>query len=401
MRKEIICGLDIGTSKISAVLGKFNEDKLTILAKDKVDAEGLERGKVLNMEEFSRLIDKVMQKVSDKIKPSRIIIGISNDCIKVFNYRKTIMISEKSQEIKSSHVERLINEAIDTSIPFDYEVLHVFPREFRVDGQGNIRDPRGMFGNRLSADFLFITSPVSTLQNIKKGIYNAGYDIDVTVFSRLASAFAFLNEEERLAGVLCLEIGGGLTSIVKFMGGIPVFLEIVPFGGMDIDVAIAKAFAISLDEAKELKESYGSLYSEVKQEKIIMEKGGKELNQDKLVKIIREILESFLFQIKRKMEKAHLFEYLPHGIVVGGGTFLLEGLVENTAEIFRLPLRLGTVKVNEDLSGKEYSLYPWADVIGLLYFDHFNRTFRKKPPSPTGLFQKFIFSINRVLEEYF
>ncbi|MCM8784044.1 MAG: cell division protein FtsA [Candidatus Omnitrophica bacterium] len=401
MRKEIVCGLDIGTSKISAVLGEFRDDNLVILAKDRMASEGMERGKVLNMEKFTAVIESIMHKVNKDFLPNRIILGISNDCLRVMNYRRSIMLSEKTQEIKNHHIERLINETVDNSVPFDHEVLHIFTREFMVDGQSKIRDPRGMFGSKLSADFLFITLPTSVLQNIKKGIYNAGYDVDITIYSGLASAFAFLEEEERNSGVLYLEIGGGITTVVKFMGGVPINLEIFPFGGIDIDKAIAKALNISLDEAEELKKNYGSLYPAIKQEKIIRKNGEKELSIEKLIKIIENVSEGFLFQIKRKIEKSSVFDYLPAGIVLGGCTFLLEGLVEKVGEIFRFPIRLGTVRVSEDLSGKEDSLYSWADTIGLLYFDHFNRASKKDSKKTLNPIKKFILHAKKIFEEYF
>ncbi|MFN7169929.1 MAG: cell division protein FtsA [Candidatus Omnitrophota bacterium] len=405
MRKEIICGLDIGTSKISVVLGELNasNNKLGILAKAKVNAEGLERGKVLDIEKFTHSIELVMHMAGTdrELKPAKIILGIGNDSLRVYRYRRTTIISERIQEIKNFHIEHLIEETLNMAVPFDYEILHIFPEEFIVDGQGKIRDPRGMFGNRISADFLLVTISSSVLHNIKKGIYNAGYAADTILFTDLASAFTFLDEEERNAGVIFLKIGGGMTSVIKFLGGVPVFLEIIPFGGVDIDTAIAKATGVSVEEAKELKERYGGLSLEIPQEKIILKKSGKMLKRDELVRIINRILERVLFQIKKKIEKYENLSCLPYGIVLGGNTFLLEDLVEKVEEIFRLPVRLGSVKGIEDFTGGESNLYSWADSLGLLRFNSFSKVSKQNIDKHLHPFQKFLLHTKKIFEEYF
>jgi|GEM_PF-3061830 len=397
--KEILCGLDIGVSKISVVLGEFKEpERLSIIKKAKVESEGLERGKVLDIEKFTQTVEKVMHMVgADKeFKPARIVLGIGNGDLMLQHCRRTIFISERAQEIKNFHIERLINDTLDNAIPFDHESLHIFPREFILDGQNGIKNPCGMFGSKLSADFLIITIPVSILYNLKKGVYNAGYEIDSVIFSGISSAFSFLNKEERTLGVVFLKIGGGITSIVKFREEKPVFLEIFPFGGIDIDYALSNALNISLEEAKELKEKYGSL--DIKgDEKIILEKSDKEVSQIKVNKIIKDVVERFLFQIKRRLDKSRILENIPSGVIVGGDTFYIEGLIEKVEEVLHVPVKLGIIRNVEDLTGKENNLFTFSDPIGLLFFDYLYRTPKEIHKKPLNIFQK----LRKLFEEYF
>ena len=399
---ELICGLDIGTSKISVILGQFKEpNKLIIMRKAKLASEGIERGKVLDMEKFTQVIERVMQSVeADKtLRPTRIILGVGNELLRIQHYRRTIIISERSQEIKNSHIERLIKETMDTVVPFDYETLHVLSKEFIVDGQEKIRDPRGMFGNRLSGDFLVMFFPSSTLYNLKKGVYNAGYEVDRVFFSGYTTAFSFLDEEERNEGVIFLKIGGGTTTLAKFSGGIPVFFEIFPFGGIDIDYALSKALGVSLEEAKKIKEKYGGL--ENRKEKIISEVSLKEFSQEQLIKIVKDVLERFLLRIKRKMAKFYGLDKVPFGIVLAGETFLLEGLVEKVEEIFRIPARLGVIKNIEDLTNKEENLFTYSDPIGLLRFDYLHRSSSKAIEKKLNSLRRFMLFAKKLFEEYF
>ncbi|MCM8798320.1 MAG: cell division protein FtsA [Candidatus Omnitrophica bacterium] len=404
MRREIICGLDIGTSKISVILGEFSlPHKLNILAKAKVEPEGLERGKVLDIEKFTHSIESVMHMTGAdrELKPVRIILGVGNDSLRISQYRRSSVLSERSQEIKNFHIERLREETLEMAVPFDHEVLHIFSKEFMVDGQAQIRDPRGMFGNRISADFLLVTISSSVLHNIKRGIYNAGYAVDTVVFSDLASAFTLLDEGERNEGVIFLKIGGGMTTVVKFSGGVPVFLEIIPFGGIDIDTTIAKALGISQEEAKELREKYGGFPPGLPQEKIIIEKSGKVVKCNELAGIINRALERVLFQIRKRIEKYQKLDYLPYGIVLGGGVFLFEGLVEKVEEVFRLPARLGVVKDVEDSTGKESNFYAWADPLGLVKFSPPTQVSNPAIDKHLNPFQRLFLRTKKIFEEYF
>ncbi len=403
MRKEIICGLDIGTSKISACVGEFiDTDRFRILGRARIDSEGLERGKVLDIEKFTRAAERIMHLIhADKdLKPGRLVLGIGTECLRIQHYRRTAAISERGREIKSSDIGNLINSALEMAVPFDHEMLHVFPQEFVVDGQSKIKDPRGMFGCKISTRILVISAPSSLLYNLKKGIYNAGCDVDSVVFSGLGSSFAFLSEEERNAGAIFLESGGGITSAIKFSEGYPVYTEIIPFGGMDIEAIIARALGISLPEAKELKEQHGSLL-EQSAHRIILNKRETEITQTKLKELILPAAERILFQIKRRLESSNCLEYTPSGIILGGGSFLLEGLVEKVEDIFRLPTRLGAIGNIEDWTQDEKSLFLQSASIGLIRFDrlHTNRELPRQ--LEVGPLQRFIIRTKRIFEEYF
>jgi len=404
MRREVICGLDIGVSKISATIGEFSPaNKFRLLAGARMDSEGLERGKVLDIEKLTKTIEKIMGilRAESDFKPDRLVMGMGTGCLKVQSYRRTSTIADRAREIKGPDVDRLINNALEMAVPLDHEMLHAFPQEFVVDGQNRIKDPKGMFGSKIAVRLLVISAPTSLLHNLKKCVYNAGYDVDAVSFSGLGSSFAFLTEEEREAGVIFLEIGGGITSVIKFIEGLPAFLEIIPFGGMDIDEVIAKAISIPLSEAKELKDKYGSLNTEQLDSRIILDRRETEVTQVKLKQLIVPAVERILFQIEKRLDNSNGLKYTPSGIVLGGGSFLLEGLVEKIEEIFRLPVKLGVVKNAEDWTKDKKNIFLLSGPIGLIYLDHFNRTRELSSQSEVGYFKKLIRKTKDIFEEYF
>ncbi len=404
MKKEIICGLDIGATKLTAVVGEFGQNnRLRLLSKASLPSEGVEKGKILDMEKFTRTVEGIMNSVrlDRNLKPDRLVVGVSSDCLKIHNYRRTSTISERGREIKNADIEKLMTNALDMVLPLDHEMIHVFPQEFSVDGQNNIRNPRGMFGSKVSVRVLVMSAPVSFLHNIKRCIYNAGYDMDNIVFSGLGSGLSFLTEEERIQGVIFIEVGGGLTSLIKFKESCPVFLEVIPFGGLDIDKAIANAFGVPLGEAEELKNKYGNLNVNQPENKAVLDSLGKEVDRNKLNGIILSSTERLLFQIKRKLENYNLLQATPSGIVLGGRPFLLDGFVEKTEDFFRIPTRLGNVGKLEDWSKDNASLFYFASAIGLIYFDNSGKIKESCAVSGSRFLNRFIQRTKEIFEEYF
>jgi cell division protein FtsA len=405
MKREIVCGLDIGATKVSASIGEFGQDaRFRLLGKARVASEGIDRGRVMEMEDSTRTIEKAMNiiRLDSGLKIGRLVLGVGGDSLKVSSYRKTLSISERGKEIKELDVHKLIESTLDTAIPFDHEVLHIFPQEFSVDGQGRIKDPRGMFGSKISVHALIISGPSSVLYNLKKCVYNAGYNVDRVVFSGLGSGFVFSKDEERISGLTFLEIGGGITTLLKFVENSPVLLEIIHFGGIDLDIIIAEALGISLPEANALKNKYGSLNMEQADHRIILDKQDKEISRLKLRQLMEPAIERLLFQIKKKIENTNDTASVgTSGIILGGGTFLLEGLVEKAEGILRIPVRLGLVRDIQNLTKDEKSLFSQASSIGIAYFDRFSRTKELSISSGGSPLQKLILRTKEIFEEYF
>ncbi|RCK72272.1 MAG: Cell division protein FtsA [Ignavibacteriae bacterium] len=348
--QEIIVGLDIGTTKVCAVVAKVDEQSnLNILGVGYSHSEGLTRGVVTNIEKTVRSINNAIEEaeVRSGIKIRSVVVGIAGEHIQSFQSRGVVAISNPEKDIKKEDVDRLIEDTKKVALPMDRKIIHVIPQEFIVDGQDGIKDPIGMSGVRLEAHVHIITGLVSAAENIYKCVERAGLEVCDMVLEPLASSYAVLNEEEKEVGVALLDIGGGTTDLAVFEDSVIRHTAVIPFAGNQVTNDLRKVLGILTEQAEKLKKQYGFAYMPCVTDDspiILPGIGGRppiEVDKRLVAQIIQprmeEILEVALMEIKRSGSSKHLSA----GAVLTGGGSLIKGTKELAQEVLGMPVKIG------------------------------------------------------------
>lgn len=346
-RENLIVGLDIGTTKICAVVGEGSEKDLNIIGIGTHPSIGLRKGVVVNIESTVESIQKAIAEAElmAGCEISSVFAGIAGGHITGFNSRGIIAI--KGPEVTKYDVERVIDAARAVAIPMDREVIHVLPQEFIVDDQGGIQNPVGMSGVRLEAKVHIVTGAVTSAHNIVKCANRSGLDVCDIVLESLASAEAVLTEEEKDLGTALLDLGGGTTDLAIFSGKNIKHTFVLSLGGNNLTNDIAIGLRAPHTEAEKIKTKYGSCLSRnIGSEETIEVPGMGGRNPRKLSRqILGEILEPRMEEIftliKREIYRAGMENLITSGVVLTGGSSLLDGSVEVAESIFNLPTRLG------------------------------------------------------------
>ncbi|MBL7178717.1 MAG: cell division protein FtsA [Desulfobacterales bacterium] len=346
-RENLIVGLDIGTTKICAVVGEVSERDLNIIGIGTHPSIGLRKGVVVNIESTVESIQKAIAEAElmAGCEISSVYAGIAGGHITGFNSRGIIAI--KGPEVTKHDVERVIDAARAVAIPMDREVIHVLPQEFIVDDQDGIQNPVGMSGVRLEAKIHIVTGAVTSAHNIVKCANRSGLDVCDIVLESLASAEAVLTEEEKDLGTALLDLGGGTTDLAIFSGKNIKHTFVLSLGGNNLTNDIAIGLRAPHTEAEKIKTKYGSCLSRnIGGEETIEVPGMGGRNSRKLPRqILGEILEPRMEEIftliKREIYRAGLENLIASGVVLTGGSSLLDGSVEVAESIFNLPTRLG------------------------------------------------------------
>jgi cell division protein FtsA len=351
-------GLDIGTTKISAIIAEMDPDshEIKIVGVGMSPSEGLRRGVVVNLEKtvasIARAVEEAERMAGVQVKG--VYAGIAGDHIRSINSRGVIAVSRKDNEISQADVDRVVDAAKAVAIPMDREIIHVIPQEFIVDDQDGIKDPIGMSGVRLEAEVHIITGAVTSAKNICKSITRAGLKVHDLVLEPLASSHAVLGPDERDLGVVLLDIGGGTTDVAVFYEGSIRHTAIVPLGGASVTNDIAIGMRTPIDQAERIKIEHGcGLVSMVgAHEKLVVTgvggRGDKEIARAQLASMIEPRMEEIFTLANKEVKKNHFADLLGAGVVLTGGTSLLPGAVELAEQIFEMPVRLG---VPSGLSG--------------------------------------------------
>lgn len=348
---DFVVGLDIGTTKICAIVAENNEENLPkIIGVGVTPSYGLRKGIVVNLESTVDSIEKAIGQAEEMahIEIHSVFAGIAGGHIKSFNSRGTVPITHKDNEITNDDVNRVISMAKAVSIPIDREVIHTIPQEFIVDGQGGIKDPRGMSGVRLEAEVHIVTGAITSAQNIVKCINRAGFEVEDIVLQPLASSIATLIEEEKNSGVILVDIGGGTTDVVLYLDGSVRHTYVLPLGGDHITNDVAIGLKIPLSKAEEIKKKFGCArvnMVDVNEEFMlpgVIGRAASRMNRRALVEIIELRMEEILDLVKQDVEKTSYAELISSGIVLTGGTSLLKGAVNMTQDVFDVPVRMGT-----------------------------------------------------------
>ncbi|MGD9186825.1 MAG: cell division protein FtsA [Desulfobacteraceae bacterium] len=346
-QENIIVGLDIGTTKICCVVGEVSTKEANIIGIGTHPSVGLRKGVVVNIESTVESIKKAVEEAElmAGCEISSVYAGIAGGHITGFNSRGIVAI--KGSEITPSDVERVIDAARAVAIPMDREVIHVLPQEYIVDDQAGIQNPVGMAGVRLEAKIHIVTGAVTSAHNIVKCANRAGLDVCDIVLESLASGEAVLTNEERQLGTALLDLGGGTTDLAVFSGHNIKHTFVLALGGDNLTNDIAVGLRAPLVEAEKIKKKYGScLAATISGEETIEVPGmggrkPRKLPRQILGEILEPRMEEIFTLIKREIYRAEMENNVSSGVVVTGGTSLLEGVSEIAEAVLGLPTRLG------------------------------------------------------------
>ncbi|MEN8243797.1 MAG: cell division protein FtsA [Thermodesulfobacteriota bacterium] len=345
--ENIIVGLDIGTTKICAVVGEVSHGDINIIGTGTSPSIGLRKGVVVNIESTVESIKKAVEEAElmAGCEISSVYAGIAGGHITGFNSRGIVAI--KGPEISQSDVDRVIDAARAVAIPMDREVIHVLPQEYIVDEQTGIQNPVGMAGVRLEAKIHIVTGAVTSAHNIVKCANRSGLDVCDIVLESLASGEAVLTSEEKELGTGLLDLGGGTSDLAIFSGKNIKHTFVLSLGGNNLTNDIAIGLRAPLIEAEKIKTKYGTcLSSSINSEETIEVPGmgGREprkLPRQILAEILEPRMEEIFTLVQREIYRAGMENAINSGIVITGGTALLDGITDVAEGIFNLPTRLG------------------------------------------------------------
>ena len=370
--KNLIVGLDIGTSKVVAVVAELSADgRLEVVGLGSHESRGLKKGVVVNIESTVAAIQRALEEAElmADCKITRVYTGIAGSHIRSFN--STGMVAVKDKEVTALDIQRAIDTARAMPIPTDQQVLHILTQEFIVDGQDGVREPMGMSGVRLEVKVHIVTGAVSAAQNIVKCVRRCGLEVSDLVLQPLASSLAVLTEDEKELGVCLVDIGGGTTDIAVFREGAIRHTAVVPIAGDQITNDIAMALRTPTADAEELKIRYGCALRQLADAGETIEVPGvgdrpsRQLSRQVLAEVIEPRVEELYSMIQKVLRESGYEELLSSGLVLTGGSSVMQGMVDLGEEIFHMPVRLGVPRYAGGLSDVVRSPR-YATVVGLL-----------------------------------
>jgi cell division protein FtsA len=346
-RNKIIVGIDIGTTKVNAVVGEVDNDGVAITGFSSQPSYGVKKGIIINMDSTVDSIKKAVEEVETMtgIDIHSAVVGISGNHIKGFNSNGVIPLS--NNEVKKSDIFHAMEAAKSLVIPTDREVIQIVPQEFIVDNQDGIKDPRGMSGVRLESRVYIITGAVASTQNIIRCTNRSGLKVQDIILQQLASADSVLTEDEKELGCALIDIGGGTTDISIFSKGSARYCTVLPIGGNHITSDIAIGIRTPISEAEEIKKNFGHAslstadYKETIEVASIGEKGKRTISKNTLSQIIEARVEETFNLIQKELAASGFMEFLSAGTVLTGGAALLNGISEKAEKILGMPVRIG------------------------------------------------------------
>ncbi len=344
---EIIVGLDLGSTKVSAVVGEVDADGITILGAGNVPCRGLRKGVVTNIEWTVRAIREAVDAAQNcaGVEIDTVYAGVAGSHIRSVASHGMCAIS--GREVTQGDVERVLEGARAVPIDADRMILHVLPREYMVDSQEGIRDPIGMSGVRLQAKVNLVTAGTSCVQNVVRSVERCGLDVADVVLEPLASADSVLSEDEKEIGVAVVDIGGGTTDILVYEDGGIAHSSAIPVGGNNITTDLAAGLRTPTGEAERLKRNCGCALGRMVTDEEDVEVPGvgghapRRVPRRLLSDIIEPRCEEIYHEVRRRMEEAGLVESISAGVVLTGGANLMEGMVECAEEVLGMPVRVG------------------------------------------------------------
>jgi cell division protein FtsA len=405
-KENLIVGLDIGTTKICAIVGNVTDEGLDIVGIGTSPSKGLRKGVVINIESTVEAIRKALQEAElmAGCEIKTVFAGIAGGHIKGFNSQGVIAI--KNREVNNDDIRRVIDAAKAIAIPMDREVIHILPQEFIIDDQDGIKEPLGMSGVRLEAKVHIVTGAVASAQNIIKSCNRANVDVADIVLEQLASSEAVLSADEKELGVALIDIGGGTTDLAIFVDGAIKHTAVLSLGGNHLTNDIAVGLRTPMAEAEKIKQAYGCcLNSKVdKNESIeVPSVGGREprvLSRQLLAEILEPRVEEVFTLVNREIVRSGYEDLIASGVVITGGTSILPGMPELAEQVFNLPVRRGVPQGIGGLTDVVNSPI-YATGVGLVKYGSRNMRIRNFVIGQENVFDKVIRRMKEWFGEFF
>ena len=401
--KNLIVGLDIGTSKVVAIVGEVTpENEIEVIGIGSHPSRGLKKGVVVNIESTVQSIQRAVEEAElmAGCQIHSVYAGIAGSHIRSLNSHGIVAIRDK--EVTTADVERVIDAARAVAIPADQRILHILPQEFIIDNQEGIREPIGMSGVRLEAKVHMVTGAVSAAQNIIKCVRRCGLEVDDIILEQLASSYSVLTEDEKELGVCLVDIGGGTTDIAVFTEGAIRHTAVIPIAGDQVTNDIAVALRTPTQHAEEIKIKYACALAQLTSpdESIevpsVGERPARRLARQTLVEVVEPRYEELFTLVQAELRRSGFEDLCAAGVVLTGGSAKMEGVVELSEEIFHMPVRLGLPQYISGLVDVVKNPI-FSTGVGLLLFGYHNRAMREAEVRMGGGFR----SVMRKMKSWF
>jgi cell division protein FtsA len=380
--KNLLIGLDIGTSKIATLVGEVTTDtQIEIIGIGTHPSRGLKKGVVVDIESTVQSIRRAVEEAElmAGCEIHSVHAGIAGSHIRSLNSHGITAIKER--EVTQADVDRVIDAARAVAIPADQKILHILPQEFIIDDQEGIREPIGMCGVRLEARVHMVTGAVSAAQNIVKCIRRCGLEVDDLVLEQLSSSYAVLGEDEKELGVCLVDIGGGTTDLAVFTDGAIRHTTVIPIAGDQVTNDIAVALRTPTQHAEQIKTRYACALTQLAgsgetiEVPSIGERAARRLSRQTLAEVVEPRYEELLTLLQAELRRSGFEDLVAGGVVLTGGSAKMEGLIELAEEVFHMPVRLG---VPQYVTGMEEVIRDpiYSTGVGLLMYAHQHRFVR-------------------------
>ncbi|MEA3328993.1 MAG: cell division protein FtsA [Candidatus Omnitrophota bacterium] len=408
MKEKIIAALDIGTSKVCALIaGLDSEGQVRLIAGKLTASKGVSNGLIKDLAEVSSSVSEILSETgkAGQVEIYSVVANVNGGHIKSRNNQAMLELAGPERKVKSSDIRKITEVAKSVPLPMDEKILQVIPARYMVDDQTGIKNPLKMAGSRLGLEVHLITGSISHTQNTVSAINQAGYDVGGIIPESLACSCAVLSEKEKELGVILINIGAATTDIIIFINGCPVHTEVVPVGSEGLTRMLSSVLRTSLEDAEIIKKRYGSVFSSrLNDQSLIMVPGidGRPSNNISVSFLSRSIMPyatKMITRISKRIEASGYKEKAVAGAVATGGGTLLEGIVEKIEEVLGLPVRMGCSSgIHADgnvISNPGYTAAIGLAKYGLQYAQPELRWYDR------GGWAKFGNSIRSFIEEYF
>ena len=355
--KNLIVGLDIGTSKVVAIVGEVTtSNEIEIIGLGSSQSRGLKKGVVVNIESTVHTIQRAIEEAElmAGCEIHSVYAGIAGSHIRSLNSHGIVAI--RDNEVSIGDVDRVIDAARAVAIPADQKILHILPQEFVIDSQEGIKEPIGMSGVRLEAKVHMVTGSVSSAQNIIKCVRRCGLEVDDIILEQLASSSAVLTEDEKDLGVCLVDIGGGTTDIAIFTEGSIHHTAVIPIAGDQVTNDIAVALRTPTQHAEDIKVRYACALTQLANPEETIEvpsvgdRPARRLARQTLAEVVQPRYEELFTLVQAELRRSGYEELIAAGVVLTGGSSKMEGVVELAEEIFHMPVRVGVPQFVSGLS---------------------------------------------------
>ncbi len=388
IERNLIVGLDIGTSKVVCLVGEIKTDNsIEIIGIGSHPSRGLKKGVVVNIESTVKSIQRAVEEAElmAGCEIHSVYAGIAGSHVRSLNSHGIVAIRNK--EVTPEDVERVIDAARAVAIPADQKILHILPQEFIIDNQEGIREPVGMSGVRLEAKVHIVTGADSAAQNIVKCVQRCGLSVDDVVLEQLASSYAVLADDEKELGVCLVDIGGGTTDIAVFSGGAIRYTAVIPIAGDQVTNDIAVSLRTPTQYAEEIKMKYACALSKLARADETIEvpsvgdRPSRRLARQTLAEVVEPRYEELFQMVNLELQRSGYSEVIAAGVVLTGGSSKMEGAVELAEEVLHVPVRLGTPQHITGLADVVRNPI-YATGVGLLLYgrDNYIRSNRRELP---------------------